>query len=111
MHILSLGWEDPLEEEMATHSSILVWSIPWTEEPGGRQSMGWQRVGQTEQAHTHTTCSRPRALRAPQLPPLTALSPGPSPGPELQLKSSCSLCLGIGIPSGAWPPSLPTPHP
>ena len=39
------GWEDPLEKEMATHSSILVWEIPWTEEPGGLQSMGSQRVG------------------------------------------------------------------
>ena len=38
--VRSLGWEDPLEEEMATHSSILVWRIPWTEELGGRQSMG-----------------------------------------------------------------------
>ena len=36
----SLSWEDPLEEEMATHSSILAWKIPWTEEPGGLQSMG-----------------------------------------------------------------------
>ena len=35
-----LGWEDPLEKEMATHSSILTWKIPWTEEPGGLQSMG-----------------------------------------------------------------------
>ena len=41
----SLGWEDPLEKEMATHSSILVWGIPWTEEPGGLQSTGSQRVG------------------------------------------------------------------
>ena len=41
----SLGWEDPLEEEMATHSSILAWRIPWTEEPGRPQSMGSQRVG------------------------------------------------------------------
>ena len=41
----SLGWEDPLEEEMAAHSSILAWEIPWTEEPGGLQSMGSQRVG------------------------------------------------------------------
>ena len=41
----SLGWEDPLEEGMATHSSILAWRIPWTEEPGGLQSMGLQRVG------------------------------------------------------------------
>ena len=39
-----LGWEDPLEEEMATHSSILAWKIPRTEEPGGLQSMGSQRV-------------------------------------------------------------------
>ena len=39
----SLGWEDPLEEEMATHSSILAWRIPWTEEPGGLQSMGSQK--------------------------------------------------------------------
>ena len=41
----SLGWEDPLEKEMATHSSIHAWKIPWTEEPGGLQSMGSQRVG------------------------------------------------------------------
>ena len=38
------GLEDPLEKEMATHTSILVWRIPWTEEPGGIQSMGLQRV-------------------------------------------------------------------
>ena len=42
--VRSLGWEDPLEKEMATHSSTLVWRIPWTEEPGGIQSMGSQRV-------------------------------------------------------------------
>ena len=40
-----LGEEDPLEKEMATHSSILAWEIPWTEEPGRLQSMGLQRVG------------------------------------------------------------------
>ena len=38
----TLGWEDPLEKEMATHSSILTWRIPWTEQPGGLQSMGSQ---------------------------------------------------------------------
>ena len=38
------GWEDPLEKEMATHSSTLAWKIPWMEEPGGLQSMGSQRV-------------------------------------------------------------------
>ena len=42
--VLSLGWEDPLEKEMATHSSILAWRILWTEESGGPQSMGSQRV-------------------------------------------------------------------
>ena len=45
MWVQSLGREDPLEKEMATHSSILAWRIPWTEEPGGLQSMGSQRVG------------------------------------------------------------------
>ena len=45
--IQSLGREDPLEKGMATHSSILAWSIPWTEEPGGLQSMGSQRAGHT----------------------------------------------------------------
>ena len=43
--VQSLGWEDPLEKEMATRSSILAWRIPWTEEPGGLQSMGSQRIG------------------------------------------------------------------
>ena len=42
--VQSLGWEDPLEKEMATLSSILAWKIPWTEEPGGLQSMASQRV-------------------------------------------------------------------
>ena len=43
--VQSLGREDPLEKEMATHSSTLAWKIPWTEEPGRLQSMGSQRVG------------------------------------------------------------------
>ena len=43
--VQSLGWGDLLEKEMATHSSILAWKIPWTEEPGRLQSMGSQRVG------------------------------------------------------------------
>ena len=58
-----LCWEDPLEEKMATHSSIPAWRIPWTEEPGGPQSMGSKRVGQNwatahacihTHVHTHT---------------------------------------------------------
>ena len=43
--VRSLGWEDSLEEEMATQSNILAWRIPWTEEPGGFQSTGSQKVG------------------------------------------------------------------
>ena len=43
--VQSLGWEDVLEKEMATHSSMLAWIIPWTEEPDKLQSMGLQRVG------------------------------------------------------------------
>ena len=43
--VQSLGWDDPLEKEIASHSSILAWKISWTEEPGGLQSMGLQRVG------------------------------------------------------------------
>ena len=45
MQVQSLGWEDPLEKEMATYSGILAWKIPWTGEPDGLQSMGSQRVG------------------------------------------------------------------
>ena len=44
--VRSLGQEDPLEKEMATHTSILAWRIPWTEEPGGLEYMGSKRVGQ-----------------------------------------------------------------
>ena len=46
MQVQSVGGKDLLEKEMATHSSILAWTIPWTEEPGRLQSMGSQRVGQ-----------------------------------------------------------------
>ena len=46
--VWSLGWEDPLEEGMATHSCILAWKIPWTEQPGGLQSMGSQKWDTTE---------------------------------------------------------------
>ena len=54
---ITLGQEDPLEKEMATHSSILVCKIPWTEEPGRVQSMGSQRVGQDRTTeHTHSLC-------------------------------------------------------
>ena len=48
MHVQSIGWEDPLEKEMATHSSILGWKIPWTEEHGRLQSMGRKESDMTE---------------------------------------------------------------
>ena len=73
--VRSLRQEDPLEEDMAAHSSVLTWRIPWTEEPGGLQSMGSQRVGHSQASkrvytHTHThTHTRP-----PSSPP------GSSPG-------------------------------
>ena len=51
--VWSLGWEDPLEKEMATHSSILAWKISWTEEPGGLQSIGSQRVGHNWATNTY----------------------------------------------------------
>ena len=51
--VWSLGWEDPLEKEMATHSSILAWKISWTKEPGGLQSMGSQRVGHDWATNTY----------------------------------------------------------
>ena len=52
--VRSLGWEDPLEEGTATNSSILVWRIPWTEEPGGLQSIGLQRI--RPDSHTQGIC-------------------------------------------------------
>ena len=50
----SLGWEDPLQKQMATHSSILAYRIPWTEESGGLESLGLQRVGRDWASNTHT---------------------------------------------------------
>ena len=54
--VRSLGQEDPLEKEMATHSSILPWRIPWTEELGGLQSMGRKESDTTERLHFHFQC-------------------------------------------------------
>ena len=54
MQVWSLSWEDGLEEEMTTHSNILDWKIPWTEEPGRLQFMGLQRIGH-DWAHMHAS--------------------------------------------------------
>ena len=58
MQVWPLGWEDPLQEELATHFSILARRIPWTEEPGGPQSIGWQRVRHFVSTHAciHSPC-------------------------------------------------------
>ena len=56
--VQSLDWEDPLEEGMATHSSILAWRIPWTEEPGRLQFTGLQRVRQDRATNTFTFYNR-----------------------------------------------------
>ena len=60
--VQSLGWEDPLEKGTSTHSSILAQRIPWTEEPGGLQSMGGNKLGMTEHAHIYTSCHASKML-------------------------------------------------
>ena len=82
--VLSLGWEDPREKEMATHSSILVWRIPRTEEPGGLQSMGLQKSQirlKRLSMHTHTHDASPSSQSG---------FPVPTPRPRL----ICFLCMG-----------------
>ena len=59
IRVRSLGQEDPLEKEIATHSSILAWEIPWTEEPGGLQSTGRKESDTTEQLHFHFHFNEP----------------------------------------------------
>ena len=75
--VLSLDWEDPLEMEMAAHFSILAWKIQWTEEPGGLQSMGSQRVGDDlptkQQEEAFKSVRRLQAGRC-------GTHPAPSPG-------------------------------
>ena len=72
--VRSLGREDPLEEEMTTHSRILAWRIPWTEEPGGLQSMGSQRVD-LARTHARTEHLARRGQRCCERPPVLGLQP------------------------------------
>ena len=67
MQVRSLDWEDPLEDEMATHSSIPSWEIPWTKEPGGLQPMGSQRVGR-DWACTYTSSCCKWGMGSPEKP-------------------------------------------
>ena len=68
--VWSLGWEGALEEGMATHSSILAWRIPWTEEPGGPQSRGSQRVGQDWAHSTHVITNTLHLVASIKLVPI-----------------------------------------
>ena len=70
MQVPSLGREGPLEEGMATHSSILAWRLPWAEEPGGLGSIGSQRVGhdRSDVAHTHASFKGIHNVRGSYLP-------------------------------------------
>ena len=63
--VQSLGQEDPLEKEMAIHSSTLAWKIPWTEEPGGLQSLGREESDATERLHFHRPFCNPLARSPP----------------------------------------------
>ena len=78
--VWSLGGEEPLKKGMATHSSTLAWRTPWTEEPGGLQSMGSQRVRHTQTTNTFTIAKAPSSLCLarpfPQPKPLRLFSKG-----------------------------------
>ncbi|CAI9158143.1 unnamed protein product [Rangifer tarandus platyrhynchus] len=105
--VRSLGQEDPLEKEMAAHSSTLAWRIPWTEEPGGLQSTGSQRVGhELSNFHSHFFFQVPLLLMAHKTSPLGPLTSNPVllrcwdlPG-ETPL-TSVEFCLDL------WSPASP----
>ena len=106
--VQSLGWEDPLEKEMATHSSILAWRIPWTEEPGGLQSMGLpkSRTGlSTQQQQQQQQQDKPWlvSLPVPGAPFTLGAStpepcPPPPPGPGHQTSQTHTLLPGSAPP-------------
>ena len=85
--VRSLGWEDPLEKEMPTHSSILAWKILWTEEPGGLQSMGSQKDRHDWATNTYLLTYAPPSMGFPRQEYLGGL-PFPSPGglPESEIE-------------------------
>ena len=87
--VLSLDWEDPLEKGMATHSSILAWRIPWTEEPGRLQSMGSQRVRHDRPTFTMQSTNMCTQCHHSTGQNLHHISPG-----QLQLFHKWSFCFG-----------------
>ena len=82
MWVQFLGWEDPLEEGMATYSSILAWRIPWTEEPSGLQSIGSHRVRHdwSDLAHTHITIEKTSYKKVHTILPLNNATLTPQTG-------------------------------
>ena len=116
---------DPLEEGLATHSSILSGKIPWTEEPGGLQSIGSQRVGQLKQlsmytCHIYDLCEHPpqtvcspktarrshKIMNAHKLKLDCLSSPQiPAMAPHLTCSKNRSFCLGLKVPSALAPTS------
>ena len=92
--VLSLGQEDPLEKKMATHSSILAWKIPWTEEPGRLQSMGSQRVG-----HDWATSL---SLKDVGIPPFTCLLRNLYTGQEATVRTMYGTTDWFNIEKGVW---------
>ena len=90
-----MDWEVPLEEEMATHSSILLWRIPWMEEPGGRQSVGSQRVGRDRATKQQQQLSR---RESPPCPAKTACGVLPRPQALEGLRAGRAVCAaGSGV--------------
>ena len=96
--VQSLGWEEPLEQEMASHSNTFAWRIPWTEDTGGLQSMGLQGVGcdwayTNTHTHTHThTYTQTHSDTAGNLKPRNCHGPGPVLSPGHQEDVAIKLC-------------------
>ena len=103
--VQSLGWEDPLEKEIATHSSILAWRIPWMKEPDGLQSMGSQRVGHnwaTSLSLSFRILYQVDSLSLPLLFGLVDIYPIPLPAGFFSDFSSCLYCCVWGGLSSFW---------
>ena len=101
MQVWSLGWEDPVDMEMATHSSTLAWNILWTEEPGQLQSMRLQRVKHDLVAeYTHTSCKWPNRITR------TKLVMGGKGNGAVSSLPSLSLTFLVFVSLSCWPDPL-----
>ena len=102
--VRSLGWEDPLEKEMATHSSILAWRIPWTEEPGRLQSTGLQRVGHDWATSLHFVAGSLEKQESSIKTPISALLTMPKPL-TVWTTTNCGKFWKIWAYQTTWPAS------